>query len=116
MYKFGLRNNDPVSWGSHKIFPSHKSAFVWRLRILRQPFSCLPLFRNAASVSTLTKWVDLQNEWLPYKMKGHFNFLPCFGIIQDVLGLIEVDQNGVNIQVLDAALSQPIPVALEAEK
>ena len=32
-------------------------------------------------------------------MKGHSNFLPCFGVIQDVLGLIEMGQNAVTIQV-----------------
>ena len=28
-------------------------------------------------------------------MKGHSNFLPYFGVIQDVLGLLEIGQNVV---------------------
>ena len=37
-------------------------------------------------------------------MKGHSNFFPSFGVIQDVLGLIEMGQNVVTIQVIDTAL------------
>ena len=37
-------------------------------------------------------------------MKGHSNFLPCFGDIQDLLGLIDMGQNVVTIQVFDSAL------------
>ena len=46
----------------------------------------------------------IQNERSSYKMKGHSNFLPCFGVIQDVLGLIRMGQNVVTIQVFDTAL------------
>ena len=50
------------------------------------------------------KGVVIQNERSPYKMKGHTDFLPCFGVIKDVLGLIEMGQNVVIIQVFDPGL------------
>ena len=53
------------------------------------------------------KWVVIQIERLSYKMKEHPNFLPCFGVIQDVLGLIEMGQNVVIIQVFDPAFIPP---------
>ena len=59
---------------------------------------------SAASVLPMTKQGVIQNERLSYKMKGHSNFLPCFGVIQDVFGLIEVGQNIVTIQVFEPAL------------
>ena len=50
------------------------------------------------------KGVVIQNERPSYKMNGHSNFLPCFGVIQEVLGLIEMGQNVVIIQVFDPEL------------
>ena len=44
-------------------------------------------------------------------MKGHSNFVPCFGIIQDVLVLIEKGQNAVSIQVVDPALIPAYPTS-----
>ena len=51
----------------------------------------------------------IQNERLSYKMKDYSNFLPCFGIIQDVLGLLEMGQDVVSIQVFDPALTPAHP-------
>ena len=62
------------------------------------------------------KGVVIQNDWLSYKMKGHSNFLPCFGVIQDVLGLLEMGQNVVSIQVLDPALTPAHPSCIGNRK
>ena len=49
-------------------------------------------------------------------MKEHSNFLPCFGVIQDVLGLIKMGQNVVTIQVFDAALISAHPSCIGNRK
>ena len=46
-------------------------------------------------------------------MKGHSNFPPSFGDIQDVLGLIKMGQNVVTIQVFDIALIPAHPSFIE---
>ena len=60
--------------------------------------------------------VVIQNERLAYKMKGHSNFLPCFGVIKDVLELIERGQNAVTIQVVDPAMIPAHLSSLETDK
>ena len=49
-------------------------------------------------------------------MKGHSNFLPCFGVIQDVLGLIKKGENVVTIQVFDTALIPAHPSCIGNRK
>ena len=49
-------------------------------------------------------------------MKGHSNFLPCFGVIQDVLGLLAMGQNVVPIQVFDPALVPAHPCSIGNRK
>ena len=49
-------------------------------------------------------------------MKGHSNFLPCFGDIQDVLGLIDMGQNVVTIQVFGPALIPALPSCIGNRK
>ena len=46
-------------------------------------------------------------------MKGQSKFLPCFEVIQDVLGLIDMGKKIIKMQVFGPAF---IPVALETEK
>ena len=49
-------------------------------------------------------------------MKGHSNFLPCFEVNEDVLGLIEMVQNVVTIQVFDPALILAHPKCIGYKK
>ena len=49
-------------------------------------------------------------------MKGHSNFLLCFGVIQYVLGLIKMGQNAVTIHVFDTALTLAHPSCIGNRK
>ena len=60
------------------------------------------------------KRVVIQNE--SSSMKRHSNFLPCFGVIQDVLGLIEMGKNVATIQVFDPALIPAQPSCIGNRK
>ena len=46
-------------------------------------------------------------------MKGHSNFLPCFRVIQDVLGLLE---NVISIHVFDPTLTPAHPSCIGKRK